>query len=224
MTTIDARQRILQDNEAAAARLRARFERTGTLAINLISSPGSGKTALLEATARRLAGRVRMAAVVGDVATELDAERLRAAGLRAEQIVTQGACHLDARMVDGALAGAGFGEVDLFLIENVGNLVCPTSYDLGERFKVALCSVTEGADKPFKYPGIFAKAAVTLITKSDLLPHVRFDLAAVEGQVRALNPDAEVLLCSAHDGTGLDAWCALLERRIAACKACATSG
>jgi hypothetical protein len=110
MTTIDARQRILQDNEAAAARLRARFERTGTLAINLISSPGSGKTALLEATARRLAGRVRMAAVVGDVATELDAERLRAAGLRAEQIVTQGACHLDARMVDGALAGAGFGE------------------------------------------------------------------------------------------------------------------
>ena len=221
--TIDARQRILQANEAAAAMLRARFEAAGTLAVNLISSPGSGKTTLLEQTARRLAERFTMAAIVGDVATEMDADRLRAAGLHAHQIVTGGACHLDARMVAAAMEAAAFGDVDLFLMENVGNLVCPTSYDLGERFKVALVSVPEGADKPFKYPGIFSKADITLVTKLDLLPYVRFDVDAVRDQVRALNPGAEVLLVSAQEGTGMDAWCDLLERRIETCRSSATS-
>lgn len=219
MTTIDARQKILQANDAAARALRGRFASAGTLAINLISSPGSGKTALLEATAQRLAGRCRMAAIVGDVATQMDADRLRAAGLPAHQIVTGGACHLDARMVEGAMQQAGFGALDLLFLENVGNLVCPTSYDLGEHFKVALLSVTEGADKPFKYPGIFAKGEVTVVTKADLLPHVRFDVGAVHEQVTTLRPDAAFLVVSALTGEGMESWCELLQQRMAGCRA-----
>jgi len=221
MTQIDARQKILQANATAASALRARFERAGTLVLNLISSPGSGKTTLLEATAQELGGEYRLGAIVGDVATELDAERLARAGLDARQIVTGGACHLDARMVETALEAAGFGELDLLFIENVGNLVCPTSYDLGEQAKVALLSVTEGTDKPFKYPGIFSKAEVTVVTKSDLLPHVAFDVDVVRDQVQTLAPGATTVVVSATTGEGMDAWFQILERRIASCRATA---
>ncbi|MCU0232320.1 MAG: hydrogenase nickel incorporation protein HypB [Acidobacteria bacterium] len=175
--TVDVQRRALAANDAEAAQLRRRFADERTLVTNLISSPGSGKTTLLEATARRLAGRATAAVIEGDVATEIDAERLRAAGLPAYQILTGGACHLDARQIGKALTVAEFPRVDLLFIENVGNLICPTSYDLGEDFKVALLSVAEGSDKPFKYPAIFARAEVTVVTKIDLLPHVRFDLA-----------------------------------------------
>ncbi len=217
MTSADeAKQKILAANAAAARTLRERCESTGTLVVNLISSPGSGKTALLEATARKLAGRWRMAAVVGDIATERDADRLRAAGLPARQIVTGGACHLDARMVAESLAQAAFPELDLLFIENVGNLVCPASFDLGEDFKVVLLSVTEGSDKPLKYPGIFSKADVALITKIDLAPYLAFDVDAAREEIRTLRPGGTILNLSSRTGEGLDAWCELLDARIAA--------
>jgi hydrogenase nickel incorporation protein HypB len=212
MTEVDVRQKVLAANAAAANGLRARFLETGTLVVNLISSPGSGKTTLLEATARALRERLRLGGLDGDIATDRDAERLRQAGIPARQILTGGACHLDARQVESALAEEGerLSGLDVLFIENVGNLICPTSYDLGEDFKVALLSVTEGDDKPFKYPAIFARAAVTLVTKADLLPHVDFDLAAVTDQVAALNPGGRLLVVSARTGEGMDAWFGLI--------------
>jgi hydrogenase nickel incorporation protein HypB len=213
---VDVRARVLAANEEAAAQLREGFSAAGALVLNLISSPGSGKTTLLEATVKAFAGRLRLVGVEGDIATERDAERLRALGIPAVQILTGGACHLDARQVRKAMEQAGFPPFDLLFIENVGNLICPTSYDLGEDFKVALLSVTEGDDKPFKYPAIFARSEVTVVTKTDLLPHVSFDLPAVRGQLAALNPAGEVVLTSARTGEGISEWCALLERRLAA--------
>jgi hydrogenase nickel incorporation protein HypB len=225
VTEIDVRQKVLAANASAAAALRNAFLASGTLVVNLISSPGSGKTTLLEATARRLKVSHRLGAVDGDIATERDAERLRLSGIPARQILTGGACHLDARQVEKALAEerGRLSGLDLLFIENVGNLICPTSYDLGEDFKVALLSVVEGDDKPFKYPAIFSRAAVTVITKSDLLPHVDFDLAAVRRQVAALNPSGELLVTSAKSGEGMDSWFALLERRLLGKRAAATA-
>lgn len=217
MTEIDVKQKILAANAAAAGELRAAFTASGTLVVNLISSPGSGKTTLLEATARALKSRLRLGGLDGDIATDRDAERLRSAGIPARQILTGGACHLDARQVEKALAEEGqpLAGLDVLFIENVGNLICPTSYDLGEDFKVVLLSVAEGDDKPFKYPAIFARAAVTVVTKADLLPHVDFDLPAVVRQVGALNPSARLLVTSARTGEGMDAWYALLEEELA---------
>ena len=213
---VDVRTRVLAANEEAAAKLRKGFAESGALVLNLISSPGSGKTTLLEATVRAFGGRLRLAAIEGDIATERDADRLRALGIPAVQILTGGACHLDARQVRKVMDEAHFPGVDILFIENVGNLICPTSYDLGEDFKVALLSVAEGDDKPFKYPAIFARAEVTVITKMDLLPHVSFDVAAVRGQLASLNPAGEVVLTSARTCEGIPEWCALLEQRLAA--------
>jgi len=221
VTQVDVRQKVLADNAAAAAALRGRFADSGTLVLNLISSPGSGKTTLLEATVRALAGRLRLGAIEGDIATERDADRLRKLGIPAHQILTGGGCHLDARQVRGALEQHDLGPLDLLFIENVGNLVCPTAYDLGEDFKVALLSVTEGEDKPFKYPGIFATAEVTVVTKADLLPHVPFRLDEVRGQVAALRPGGTLLVTSATTGEGVAGWCALLEERLARKRAAA---
>jgi len=221
VTEIDVRQRVLAANEAAAAEVRSHFGAAGTLVVNLISSPGSGKTTLLEGTIARLKDTLRLAALEGDIATERDADRLRAAGIPARQILTGGACHLDARQVQGALAAAAFGALDVLLIENVGNLICPTSYDLGEDVKVALLSVTEGDDKPFKYPAIFARAGVTVVTKADLLPHVTFDLAAVREQVGVLNPAGRLVVTSARSGEGMTEWCGLLEELLASKRAAA---
>jgi len=203
---VELKRRILRENDAAAARLRRRFAEAGTLAVNLISSPGSGKTALLEATARALAGRVRLGAVVGDVATELDADRLKASGLPAKQISTGGSCHLDARLVAEAIEANAVPECDVLFIENVGNLICPTSFDLGEDAKVALLSVTEGPDKPVKYPGIFSKAQIIVVTKVDLLPFVDFDMDLVSERIAVLNPTAHVFHTSARQGA-IGPWC-----------------
>lgn len=219
MTEVDVRRRILAANESAAAELRARFRAAGTLAVNFISSPGSGKTTLLEQTIARLRDRVRIAAVDGDIATERDAERLRRMGVPAHQILTGGSCHLDARLLVRALDEARFGDPDLLLVENVGNLICPTNYDLGEDFKVVVLSVTEGEDKPFKYPAIFARAEVCVISKTDLLPHVPFALDEVLGQVRTLRPDGRILRLSATSGEGMDEWCGLLLERLEAKRA-----
>ncbi|HNX50685.1 MAG TPA: hydrogenase nickel incorporation protein HypB [Thermoanaerobaculaceae bacterium] len=213
--TIDPRQKILAANAEAAAALRTGFAAAGTLVLNLISSPGSGKTTLLEATTRRLRERLRLGCIEGDIATERDADRLRALGIPAFQILTGGACHLDARQVHRALDEAAFPPLDVLFIENVGNLICPTSYDLGEDFKVALLSVTEGDDKPFKYPAIFARAGVTVITESDLLPYTSFDLEAVRRQAATLNPDGVLLVTSTRSGEGIDGWCQVLEDRLA---------
>lgn len=204
--TIEIRENILAANARAATELRDSFAHRGVLVVNLISSPGSGKTTLLEATLRHMTG-LKAAVLEGDIATERDSDRIRKLGIPARQILTGGACHLDARQVHRELAEAAFPDIDLLFIENVGNLICPTSYDLGEDFKVVLLSVTEGDDKPFKYPGIFSRAAVTVISKIDLLPHVNFDLRAVEDQVRTLNPDSQIIRTSARTTEGIDAWC-----------------
>jgi hydrogenase nickel incorporation protein HypB len=213
MKEVRVNRRVLADNDQVAAALREDFARAGTLVVNLISSPGSGKTTLLESSLAVLARSCRVGALEGDLATERDADRLRKLGIPARQIITGGACHLDARLVKTELEKGGLEDLDILVIENVGNLVCPTSYDLGEDFKVVLLSVTEGDDKPFKYPGIFSKAAVTLVTKIDLLPYLEFDLEAVKGQVQALSPNADLLLISAKSGEGIQEWCQLLVDR-----------
>ncbi len=214
MKEVAVGQSALAASHAAAEELRRDVEAAGTLVVNLVSSPGSGKTALLEATARRLGAALRMAALSGDIATERDADRLRAAGFPARQITTGGACHLDARQVRRALDEAQFGPLDILFIENVGNLICPTSYDLGEDFKVVLLSVAEGEDKPFKYPGIFSRADVAVISKVDLLPHLPFKLDEARAQIRALRPGGRILLTSVVSGQGLDEWAQLLQAEL----------
>ncbi|MCG6948592.1 MAG: hydrogenase nickel incorporation protein HypB [Acidobacteria bacterium] len=213
---VTVKRRALAANEQRAEELRARFSDSGTLVANLISSPGSGKTTLLEATVRALDGELTTAVIEGDVATENDADRIRALGVPAHQILTGGGCHLDARQIETGIEDADFPEVDILFIENVGNLICPTTYDLGEDFKVVLLSVAEGDDKPVKYPAIFARAEVAVITKSDLLPHVPFDLASVRSQISSLNPKGTVLVTSSLAGDGLDGWLELLRARLAA--------
>jgi len=213
---VTVKRRALAANEERAEALRARFAASGTLVANLISSPGSGKTTLLEATVHALDGEFRMAVIEGDVATENDADRIRALGVPAHQILTGGACHLDARLVENGIREGELPEVDILFIENVGNLICPTTYDLGEDFKVVLLSVAEGDDKPVKYPAIFARAEVAVITKSDLLPHVPFDLESVRSQIASLNPNGEVVVTSSLAGEGLDGWLDLLRTRLEA--------
>jgi hydrogenase nickel incorporation protein HypB len=166
---------------------------------------------LLEASIRRLAGHRRLGAIDGDIATERDADRLRQLGIPAHQVLTGGSCHLDARQVQAAMDRGALDDCEILFIENVGNLICPTNYDLGEDFKIVLLSVAEGDDKPFKYPAIFARAAVCVITKIDLLPHVSFDVQAVHTQVTTLNPDTRLLYVSARTGEGMHAWCETLE-------------
>ena len=213
--TVDVRKKVLEEIDRRAEEIRARFAQQGTLVLNLISSPGSGKTTLLEATVAALRDRYRIAAIEGDIATERDAERLRAMRIPAHQILTGGACHLDARQVHGALERLALEPVDFLFIENVGNLICPTSYDLGEDFKIALLSVVEGDDKPFKYPGIFARAQVTAITKADLLPHTDFRLEEVRRQVRALRPAGQIVITSVRGVPGIGEWLALIEDALA---------
>jgi hydrogenase nickel incorporation protein HypB len=201
------------DNEVAR-QLRRDLSRTGTLMVNLIGSPGVGKTTLLEVTIRRLKQRFRLAALEGDVASDLDGERICRLGVPARQILTGGHCHLDASQVEYELRYLGSRPPEIVLVENVGNLICPAEYDLGEDFKVALLSVAEGEQTPYKYPAVFARAAVTVITKSDLLPVVAFDPDRVSEQITALNHDAVVILTSAVTGQGIGQWCRLLERQL----------
>ena len=214
MSQIPIERKVLNANDAIAAALRERFLEHGILCLNLISSPGSGKTLLLERTLERLAKDARVAVLTGDIQTDNDARRLARAGFPVKQITTAGACHLDARMVETALADWKLADFELLLIENVGNLVCPTSYDLGENSKVVLMSVTEGEDKPLKYPGIFYKADVMLLTKIDLLPHLEFDDALACENARQIHPGLEIIRTSATTGAGLDRWVAWIETRL----------
>jgi hydrogenase nickel incorporation protein HypB len=204
-------QDLLLSNAQAAAAIRAELESRGILAVNLMSSPGAGKTTLLERIADRLRGRLPIAVIEGDIETERDAERIRAKGVPAWQITTGGACHLEAKMIGKVLPSVP-PETAILFIENVGNLVCPASYDLGERLRLVLLSVPEGDDKPKKYPKAFTTAHALVLTKSDLLPHVPFDAAKAAAEARELNPRLEIFLTSAVTGEGLDDLLAYLER------------
>ena len=204
-------QDILAKNDGYAAANRNRLNALGVLALNLVSSPGAGKTSLLTATARALSETLAMAVIEGDQETENDAERIRATGVKAVQINTGRVCHLDGHMIGHAMAGLDLPPGAVLFIENVGNLVCPASFDLGEHHKVAVLSVTEGDDKPLKYPDMFAASDLMILNKIDLLPYVDFDVARCVDYARRINPEIEVLQLSARSGAGMDAWFAWIE-------------
>lgn len=213
MTQVPLERKVLGENDRIAAALREEFQRRGIFCLNLISSPGAGKTLLLERTLEGFAPGRRVAVLTGDIQTDNDARRLARYGFPVQQITTAGACHLDARMVERHLANWDLGSIGLLLIENVGNLVCPTSYDLGEDAKIVILSVTEGDDKPLKYPGIFHRAELLVLSKIDLLPYVPFDIAAARDNARKVNPAIEIVEVSSTTGAGLDSWRAWLDRR-----------
>ena len=205
--TIDVRERVMAKNDEIAARVRARLAAAGVPAFNLVSSPGSGKTLLLERTLAELGSGMRIAVVTGDVQTQNDADRLaRHTDQLVQAVVTNGACHLDARQIDTALDAVDLAATDLLFIENVGNLVCPAGWDLGETAKIALFSVTEGEDKPEKYPKLFRMAQWVVFTKLDLLPHVPFSLTRAVDIARAVNPALDFLMTSAVAPGGMDEW------------------
>jgi hydrogenase nickel incorporation protein HypB len=203
---IEVRQGLLKKNDLLARDLRQRFLDAGVFVASLVSSPGAGKTAFLEATLAALQPRHRVAALVGDLATDRDAQRLARAGAPVRQIVTGTVCHLEAEMVGRALDGWDLGSLDLLFIENVGNLVCPASYDLGEGLRVVLLSVTEGEDKPLKYPTIFNAADLAVITKIDLAEAVGFDREEAHHNLHEVRPGLEILETSARTGQGMDLW------------------
>ena len=209
---------VLADNEHAAHHNREHFAHHGVYVLNLMSAPGAGKTTLLERTVDALKDRHRIGVIEGDIETSVDADRIARHGVRAVQINTGHACHLDARMIHRNLDAFDLDALDLLIIENVGNLVCPAEFDLGEHDKVMLLSVTEGDDKPQKYPVMFHVARALVVTKIDLLPHVDFDVDRAVRDARRLNLDLEVFRLSARTGEGLDAFAAWLERRIARVK------
>jgi len=203
---VEVRKNVLKHNDLLARELRQRFREAGVYVISLVSSPGSGKTSFLEKTLTMLQPRFRVAALVGDLATENDAERLRRSQARVQQIITGTVCHLDAAMVAKALEGWDLTALDFLFIENVGNLVCPASYDLGEELRLVLLSVTEGEDKPLKYPAIFNGADIAVITKTDLAAAVEFDWVAANENIQAVRPGMQVLNVSAKKGEGMQDW------------------
>lgn len=215
---LEVRTKILKANDETARAMRRRFEAAGVLVVNLVSSPGSGKTALLEETLTRLRARgMAVAAIVGDLETDNDAKRLARSGAPVRQIETHGLCHLEAAMVEERLSGWDLAALDILFIENVGNLVCPTSWDLGEGLRVALLSVTEGEDKPLKYPGLFNTADLAVITKIDLAGPCEFDGDCARANIESVRPGMPILEVSVKTGAGIDAWIDdLLERRSSA--------
>lgn len=215
---VSLNQKILSRNDQFAQTNRAYFAEHGILCLNVISSPGSGKTTLLAATIRQLKDRLKVGVVEGDIRTDHDAQRIRQTGAEAVQIETEGACHLSAEQVAGALKKMDSGSMDVIFIENVGNLVCPSAFDLGESGRVVLLSIPEGDDKPAKYPGTFAGADVVVINKIDLIEHIAFRLERVLADIRAVNPDATILHVSATTGRGMDAWCDWLLNKRASSK------
>ena len=213
MTTriVELRRGILKKNDELAAGLRARYTAAGVLVLNLVSSPGTGKTAFLERTLREArASGVRVAALVGDLETDNDARRLAASGAPVRQINTHGICHLEAEMVSRHLEGWELADLDYLFIENVGNLVCPSSYDLGEKIRVALLSVTEGEDKPLKYPTLFNSADAAVITKMDIAEPCGFDRELALRNINEIRPGIRIFETSAKTGAGMDAWLAYL--------------
>mgnify|MGYP000350856926 FL=1 len=211
MSLITIERKILEKNDEIARQNRARLAEHGVLAVNLVSSPGSGKTSLIERTLDQLNGKLRVAVIEGDVHTSLDAERIARYRVPVVQIVTHGGCHLDAHLVREAMAKLDLSCVDLLIIENVGNLVCPANYDLGEAMKIVIISTTEGDDKPLKYPAMFRNAAVLVINKIDLLPHLDCQLDLLRRHALQINPALKVFETSCTTGAGISEWCAWLE-------------
>jgi hydrogenase nickel incorporation protein HypB len=213
MNRLPLEKKVLSENDRLAANLREHFRDHGILCLNLISSPGSGKTSLLERTLEALPRSECAAVLTGDIQTENDANRLRRFGFPVKQITTGGTCHLDARMIERHLADWKLEDIDLLFIENVGNLVCPSSYDVGEAAKIVMLSVTEGEDKPLKYPSIFFKSELLVLNKVDLLPYVPFNIAAAEENARRINPGIEIVRVSCTTGDGLAEWMTWLDRK-----------
>ena len=211
---VEVQGRILAANDRTAGHNREHLRRSGVLAINLMGSPGAGKTAVLEATSRAAGGRLRMAALAGDLATDRDARRLERAGIPAVSITTGSACHLDAELVHRALHDLPLSAIDLLFVENVGNLVCPAVYDLGQAANVVALSVTEGTDKPLKYPVMFRKAELVLVTKVDLLPHLPdVRVGDLEESLARVMPEPRKIFLSAVSGQGIGQWLEWLETR-----------
>ena len=219
MNRLPLEKKVLSENDRLAANLREHFRDHGILCLNLISSPGSGKTSLLERTLEALPRSERAAVLTGDIQTENDANRLRRFGFPVKQITTGGTCHLDAQMIARHLADWKLEDIDLLFIENVGNLVCPSSYDLGESAKIVMLSVTEGEDKPLKYPSIFFKSELLVLNKIDLLPYVPFNIASAEENARRINPGIEIVRVSCTTGDGLSEWMTWLGRKQRALRA-----
>jgi hydrogenase nickel incorporation protein HypB len=211
--SLEVQERILSVNDRTARHNREHFAAAGVLAVNLMGSPGAGKTAVLEATARCLTGRRRLGAIAGDLETDRDAERLRAVGVPTAAITTGSACHLDAEMVHAALDRVAWRGLDYLFVENVGNLVCPAVYDLGQAVNVVALSLTEGEDKPLKYPVMFRKADLVLLTKLDLLPHLDVQVEAFRDALARVMPDLALAPMSARSGAGVAEWIAWLEGR-----------
>jgi hydrogenase nickel incorporation protein HypB len=223
MNRIPLERKVLSENDRIAAELRARFQDDEVLCLNLVSSPGAGKTTLLERTLEGFSPDERVAVLTGDVQTDNDARRLARFGYPVKQITTGGACHLDARMVERALADWRLEDLDLLLIENVGNLVCPAGYDLGEAAKIVVLSVAEGDDKPLKYPAIFFRADLLVLSKTDLLPYVPFDMARARENALRIHPGMEILEVSSITDSGLESWRRWLDERRRSARAARTA-
>ena len=206
MNRVPLEKKVLSENDRIAGELRERFREHGVLCLNLISSPGAGKTLLLERTLEGFAPGTRVAVLTGDIQTDNDAQRLARAGFPVRQITTSGSCHLDARMIERALSDWRLEDLDLLFIENVGNLVCPASYDLGEAAKIVVLSVPEGEEKPLKYPSIFFKSALLVLNKIDLLPYVPFNIQQARENAHRIQPGMEIIEVSCTTGEGLDVW------------------
>jgi len=213
MNRVPLEGKVLNENARVAAELRERFRENRVLVVNLISAPGSGKTTLLEKTLENFSPAERVAVLTGDLQTENDANRLKRYGFPVKQITTGGTCHLDARMIEKHIADWDLAKLALLIVENVGNLVCPSSYDLGEATKIVLLSVTEGEDKPLKYPSIFFKSELMVLTKTDLLPYVPFDAAVAIENARRVHAEMEVIRVSCLTGDGMQEWLKWLEQR-----------
>lgn len=209
---VEVAESLLRDNDRTANHNREHFLRDSLLAVNLMGSPGCGKTALLEATAQHLAGTWNIGAFSGDLATDNDARRLAAAGIQSHAITTGSACHLDARLVHRAMHETAWQNLDLLVVENVGNLVCPAIYDLGQQVNIVALAVTEGEDKPLKYPVMFREADLVVLTKVDLLPYLDVDVAAIEDALARTMPEPRMIRVSAKTGEGLDDWLGYLKK------------
>jgi hydrogenase nickel incorporation protein HypB len=213
MSVITIERKVLEKNDEIAGQNRELFARHGLFVFNLVSSPGAGKTTLLERTIQHLAGSLRLAVIEGDVQTDFDAQRVARYGVPVVQIVTNGGCHLEARLVQDAARQMDLTGLNLLVIENVGNLVCPANYDLGEAMKVVLLSVTEGDDKPLKYPGMVRNASVLVINKVDLIPYVDSNVAALRANALQVNPRLRVFEMSCRSGEGVAEWCDWLRQQ-----------
>lgn len=214
VTLINIKEEILAENKGLADKLRRRLKERGAFLVNLMSSPGSGKTSLIVRSLQELGSRYRMAVIEGDVDSAVDAERVAREGVRAVQIKTGGSCHLSAAMVEKGLGALSLDSLDLLFLENIGNLICPAGSDTGASLDVALVSIPEGDDKPLKYPLIFRTAHVFVVNKTDVREHFDFDVEAFRARVRRLNPEAPVFEVSCKTGEGIDLWCNWLRERV----------